>query len=145
MKEMCLFHYVVNNRKNMIGVFAGHDHNDDFNVLYEGIYLGYGRKTGYGNYGPPEQLYFYIRNNVVVFFMEEECLLFMRKICQWKHTFVKKMDQLIIKNQVEKLLLCKKCVIIELFFLNIDLLNGSTSFIAICFVTIQSIIERNIL
>lgn len=55
MKEMCLFHYVVNNRNNMLGVFAGHDHNDDFNVLYEGIYLGYGRKTGYGNYGPPEQ------------------------------------------------------------------------------------------
>lgn len=30
-------------------------------------------------------------------------------------------------------------------FLNTDLLNGSTSFIAICFVTIQSIIEMNIL
>ena len=121
----------MNNRNNILGVFAGHDHNDDFNVLYEGIYLGYGRKTGYGNYGPPEQLYFYIWNNLVVFFMEEEYLLFMKKIYQWKHTFVKKMDQLIIKNLVGKLLQCKKCVIIRLFFLINDLLNGSVVFIAI--------------
>lgn len=36
-------------------MFVGHDHSDDFCVDYEGIQLGYGRKTGYGSYGPPEQ------------------------------------------------------------------------------------------
>jgi len=34
-------------------VFCGHDHNNDYYGDYYGIYLGYGRKTGYGSYGPP--------------------------------------------------------------------------------------------
>lgn len=34
-------------------MFAGHDHNNDFSGNYYGIDLVYGRKTGYGCYGPP--------------------------------------------------------------------------------------------
>ena len=33
-------------------VSAGHDHNNDNFGVYDGITLGYGRKTGYGAYGP---------------------------------------------------------------------------------------------
>jgi len=33
-------------------VTCGHDHNNDYFGNYEGINLGYGRKTGYGCYGP---------------------------------------------------------------------------------------------
>ena len=46
---------MFNGRGNIIGVFVGHDHDDDFLVDYEGILLGYGRKTGFDSYGPPEQ------------------------------------------------------------------------------------------
>jgi hypothetical protein len=35
------------------GVFCGHDHSNDYYGDYNGITLGYGRKTGYGGYGPP--------------------------------------------------------------------------------------------
>jgi pre-mRNA-splicing factor SYF1 len=38
---------------NIRGVFCGHDHNNDFYGDYYGISLYYGRKTGYGGYGPP--------------------------------------------------------------------------------------------
>ena len=37
---------------NIIGVFCGHDHNNDFHGDYFGIKLFFGRKTGYGGYGP---------------------------------------------------------------------------------------------
>ena len=37
---------------NIQAVFCGHDHNNDFGGWYEGIELVYGRKTGYGGYGP---------------------------------------------------------------------------------------------
>jgi hypothetical protein len=33
---------------------TGHDHDNDFYGEYEGILLAYGRKTGYGGYGPPK-------------------------------------------------------------------------------------------
>jgi len=33
-------------------VTVGHDHNNDYYGSYEGINLAYGRKTGYGCYGP---------------------------------------------------------------------------------------------
>jgi len=36
---------------NIWGVFHGHDHNNDFVALYEGVLIGYGRKSGYGGYG----------------------------------------------------------------------------------------------
>lgn len=35
------------------GVYVGHDHSNDYIGDYHGINLGYGRKTGYGCYGPP--------------------------------------------------------------------------------------------
>lgn len=38
------------NRVKYVGV--GHDHNNDFWGDYNGIVLSYGRKTGYGGYGP---------------------------------------------------------------------------------------------
>ena len=31
---------------------CGHDHNNDYYGQYKGINLAYGRKTGYGSYGP---------------------------------------------------------------------------------------------
>jgi len=34
-------------KKDVIGVFVGHDHNDDFTGTIANICLGYGRKTGY--------------------------------------------------------------------------------------------------
>lgn len=36
----------------MIGMFVGHDHANDYVNDYEGLKIGYGRKTGYGSYGP---------------------------------------------------------------------------------------------
>eukprot|EP00931_Biecheleriopsis_adriatica_P079016 TRINITY_DN52432_c0_g1_i1.p1 TRINITY_DN52432_c0_g1~~TRINITY_DN52432_c0_g1_i1.p1 ORF type:complete len:478 (-),score=52.00 TRINITY_DN52432_c0_g1_i1:81-1514(-) len=36
---------------NIWGVFHGHDHNNDFITRYEGIVIGFGRKSGYGGYG----------------------------------------------------------------------------------------------
>lgn len=38
---------------NMNATFCGHDHNNDYFGDYYGIDLHYGRKTGYGGYGPP--------------------------------------------------------------------------------------------
>ena len=37
---------------NVQALFAGHDHDNDFWGDYNGIRLYYGRKTGYGSYGP---------------------------------------------------------------------------------------------
>jgi len=42
----------ITEQKTVEWVTAGHDHNNDYYGLYEGIYLTYGRKTGYGSYGP---------------------------------------------------------------------------------------------
>lgn len=39
-------------RKNILGVFVGHQHNNDFKVDYFGMELHFGRKTGVSNYGP---------------------------------------------------------------------------------------------
>lgn len=36
---------------NIVGAFHGHDHNNDFYAKYQGIAIGYGRKSGYGGYG----------------------------------------------------------------------------------------------
>jgi len=38
---------------DMRAVFCGHDHDNDFFGDYYNITLAYGRKTGYGGYGPP--------------------------------------------------------------------------------------------
>lgn len=48
-KRHCLIH-----SGDVIGLFVGHDHANDYMNEYEGLYIGYGRKTGYGCYGPPE-------------------------------------------------------------------------------------------
>lgn len=37
-------------------VSVGHDHNNDYYGEYDGINLAYGRKTGYGCYGPEGML-----------------------------------------------------------------------------------------
>ena len=39
-------------QKTVEWVSAGHDHNNDYYGSYQGINLAYGRKTGYGSYGP---------------------------------------------------------------------------------------------
>lgn len=54
MKEMYDYEVVITSG-NIVGVFAGHHHNDDFFMDYKGLVFGYGRKTGYGSYGPPKQ------------------------------------------------------------------------------------------
>lgn len=38
--------------QNINGSFVGHDHNNDSGGFFSGIELVYGRKTGYGGYGP---------------------------------------------------------------------------------------------
>ena len=38
------------------GVFCGHDHNNDYGGWLKGIELVYGRKSGYGGYGPPKDV-----------------------------------------------------------------------------------------
>ncbi|KAK8799658.1 hypothetical protein WA158_006206 [Blastocystis sp. Blastoise] len=39
-------------RGDIKGVFVGHDHNNCYQINYNGILLAYGRKTGIGCYGP---------------------------------------------------------------------------------------------
>ena len=41
---------------NIAATFCGHDHNNDYWGDYHGIRLFYGRKSGYGGYGPPEHM-----------------------------------------------------------------------------------------
>lgn len=38
-----------------VGVFTGHDHENDFYFMKEGIILGYGRVSGFGGYGTLER------------------------------------------------------------------------------------------
>lgn len=48
-------------RGEMVSIFTGHDHKNDFAVQYDKILVGYTRKTGYGSYGPAEGYFdFYI-------------------------------------------------------------------------------------
>ncbi|MBO7680375.1 MAG: hypothetical protein J6S75_11970, partial [Thermoguttaceae bacterium] len=42
-------------RGDVLGIFTGHDHNNDCLLQYKGIVMAYGRKTGYGGYGPHDQ------------------------------------------------------------------------------------------
>jgi hypothetical protein len=41
-----------NEHKLVNWLAMGHDHYNDFYGQYEGVHFGYGRKTGYGGYGP---------------------------------------------------------------------------------------------
>lgn len=34
-------------------IYSGHDHNNDYSGKLEGVRVAYGRKSGYGSYGPP--------------------------------------------------------------------------------------------
>ena len=55
---------IMKNRGNVVGLFVGHDHpmiflqqdhDNDMNKEqdYKGLYMAYGRKTGFGGYGIP--------------------------------------------------------------------------------------------
>ena len=41
-------------RNEMVAIFTGHDHKNDFSVDYDNVLVGYTRKTGYGSYGPAD-------------------------------------------------------------------------------------------
>jgi hypothetical protein len=43
---------VLREMNEIRALYVGHDHKNDFYGNYFGIQLGYGRKTGYGGYGP---------------------------------------------------------------------------------------------
>jgi len=43
-------------QEGVSGVFCGHDHNNYYGGWNRGIELVYGRKSGYGSYGPPENV-----------------------------------------------------------------------------------------
>jgi len=49
-----MFDAIVENAKTK-GVFVGHDHLNDFSVIVDGIYLAYGRITGFNAYGSLER------------------------------------------------------------------------------------------
>lgn len=36
-------------------IYSGHDHNNDFTAVWQGVRLSYGLKSGYGSYGPSGQ------------------------------------------------------------------------------------------
>ena len=46
------FFDVCKKQGNIKAMFCGHDHSNDYGGIYKGIELVYGRKTGYGGYGP---------------------------------------------------------------------------------------------
>eukprot|EP01135_Chromosphaera_perkinsii_P003016 Nk52_evm38s232 gene=Nk52_evmTU38s232 len=47
------FFKVAKQNQDIEFITVGHDHNNDFQGDLDGIKLIYGRKTGYGSYGPP--------------------------------------------------------------------------------------------
>jgi hypothetical protein len=49
-----MFAAIVEHNKTK-GVFVGHDHLNDFSVMVDGIYLAYGRITGFNAYGSLER------------------------------------------------------------------------------------------
>jgi len=51
-------------------VTCGHDHSNDFEGEYDGIKLSYGRKSGYGSYGPK-----YLQRGARVFELNESPFL----------------------------------------------------------------------
>lgn len=44
---------------NVVSVQCGHDHSNDYYGSLQGVNLAYGRKTGYGSYGPASSLDMY--------------------------------------------------------------------------------------
>ena len=43
---------IFKNILNTKGIYCGHNHNNNFKGFYEDVELTFGRKTGYGSYGP---------------------------------------------------------------------------------------------
>jgi len=50
------FYAVAKSIGNVNAFICGHDHDNDFMGEYYGIYLIYGRKTGFGSYGPRDYM-----------------------------------------------------------------------------------------
>lgn len=48
----CLFESLK--KAGVKAVYCGHDHNNNYHGIYQGVRLAYGHKTGYGSYGPPK-------------------------------------------------------------------------------------------
>lgn len=49
------FEAIIATNKKTMGVFVGHDHNNEFSFYYEGVLLAYGRSSGYNAYGTYEK------------------------------------------------------------------------------------------
>ena len=52
--DTCLMNN-ISKTENIQSIFCGHDHDNDFGGFYKSILLKYGRKSGYGNYGPKDR------------------------------------------------------------------------------------------
>ena len=52
--DTCLINN-ISKTENIQSIFCGHDHDNDFGGFYKSILLKYGRKSGYGNYGPKDR------------------------------------------------------------------------------------------
>lgn len=50
-KDTGFFDAILNNDKKTVGIFAGHDHTNNFSFYYKDILLAYGISTGYNAYG----------------------------------------------------------------------------------------------
>ncbi len=50
-----LFDTIIETGKKSLGVFVGHDHNNEFSFYKENILLAYGRSSGYNAYGTYEK------------------------------------------------------------------------------------------
>jgi len=46
----------INENGDISGIFCGHDHDNDYGGFVGNIEIVYGRKTGYGGYGPPPEM-----------------------------------------------------------------------------------------
>lgn len=46
----------IKEQRTLEWVSCGHDHDNDYYGQYQGIYLAFGRKMGYGAYGPKGML-----------------------------------------------------------------------------------------
>lgn len=55
----------MNRRGNVVALFVGHDHPNDFTVDYKGLMLAYGRKSGYGGYGIPSSVWLILVFSIV--------------------------------------------------------------------------------
>ena len=79
------------------GIYTGHDHNNDYKGFFDGVELAYGRKSGYGSYGPVGKkgariinLNEYVNSkgktvfNINSFIMEEDGNVVIQKDYKWR-------------------------------------------------------------